>query len=232
MDPKLSLSDEYMKLVPGGKWPEGYFKFDNRIWRRKIDGGAFNRAYREACTHTIYHDDIVMDFGACLGGFSARAIQMGTYCIAVEAHEETAALLRLNVPKAECVWGAVCSTGTPTVPLYLRTWGICSNTHSIDPSRGRKVLHVPAVDFRTLLLSRHPTVLKMDIEGGEYSLDWTVLDDWKPRIMQIEHHLTKGWMKVAGIELMETILAAGYKRTSEVPNFERVMAVISYARNV
>jgi len=58
---------------------------------------------------------------------------------------------------------------SPEVPLYISETSDQSN-HTLVPTRGRKRIMVQTFDFAEELELVKPTVLKMDIEGGEYDL--------------------------------------------------------------
>ena len=85
-----------------------------------------------------------------------------------------------------------------TLPLYLgKTYRSCN---SLESFRGRETVDVATISFRTLLDQYNPDVIKCDIEGGEFGLDWTNLpDSVKVVVMEIHQH------RPAWIEQMKEI---------------------------
>lgn len=112
--------------------------------------------------------DVVLDLGAHIGVAARHALARGaSRVIAVEADPSSVAVLRRNLEgwPAEVIWAAVGSQATlyahPTRP-YLST--------TLAHENGRQPVAVPTISLGELLDAHHPTVVKCDIEFGEYAL--------------------------------------------------------------
>jgi len=121
----------------------------------------------------INSGDVVMDFGAYIGTFTAAAIEQGAASVTCyEAAPKNASLLRENMLRyggsVSVVEAAVTAADAESVPLTMSGF---SGANSILPSAHRpKAITVRAVNFRRELLRLRPQVLKLDVEGAEYSL--------------------------------------------------------------
>jgi FkbM family methyltransferase len=169
----------------------------------------------------ILPTDVVVDVGAHIGGFTVQALKRGATVYAWEADPENYAILEKNVEKyGERVIlspRAITSDGAPEVTLYLNV-GANTGTHSLLPSRGRDTVRVPTEDFQGMLTRIQPTVLKVDIEGGEYALDWSKLPD-SVRLICMELHRTKRGLHEKSIELAHHVSELGYEYI-KVPKLE------------
>jgi FkbM family methyltransferase len=117
--------------------------------------------------------DTVMDCGAYIGTFTAAALEQGAkWAVCYEAAPKNAILLRENMARYEgrvsiCEYALVAGH---ELEIQLTMSGF-SGANSVIPSPNRKKhITVPAVNFRGELARIKPTVLKMDIEGGEYPI--------------------------------------------------------------
>lgn len=124
--------------------------------------------------------DTVMDCGAYIGTFTAAALEQGAkWAVCYEAAPKNAELLRGNMERygdrvsiCEC---ALVAGHKWEIELTMSGF---SGANSVIPSPNRKKhITVPAVNFRGELARIKPTVLKIDIEGGEYP----ILNSLKPR---------------------------------------------------
>lgn len=212
-----------MMTIPGGRWPEGYFQVTRGIHHRHKDFSAFTRSAREASRCHITEDDIVMDIGAHIGGFSHHCVTQGAHVIAIDPDEESMALLERNVPNATHVRAAVTSDGLPNADLWLCAFNASTEMHSLVASKGRRRIRVPVVDFESLIETYRPTVIKVDIEGGEYYLDWDALREQPPRLIHLEQHMMKSNHREQSIDLYDRLLAMGYK-SDGAPNFESMFS--------
>lgn len=119
--------------------------------------------------------DVVLDLGAHIGTFTRRALDRGAEFVrAVEPEPANCDLFLKNVTYTADRWdlwqGAAAKTDTGRVDLYLNH-NKGTDSHTIQPIRGREVISVPAWTLQQLCLDFEPTFVKIDIEGGEFSLD-------------------------------------------------------------
>jgi FkbM family methyltransferase len=150
--------------------------------------------------------DVVLDVGGHIGALSRLCLKAGARVIAVEPEPGNLAVLRLNVgrltkemvgppggiPSAEVVQGAL--TDDPallangSVPLYLRG-KTHTGLHTLVPTpRPNGTVIVPVFSFTAALWHYLPTILKVDIEGGEWSCQWENLPTCV-RALHLEMHM-------------------------------------------
>jgi FkbM family methyltransferase len=137
--------------------------------------------------------DSVLDLGAHIGSFTRRCLEAGaTKVVAVEPEPGNADMFLVNVPhdtRVSFVRAAVVGPDAPqTASLYVSK----THAHSLERRPGKSTIEVPTVTLARLFLEADFTYVKIDIEGGEYSLD---LPDALPDSVDhlfLEFHLTYG----------------------------------------
>jgi FkbM family methyltransferase len=145
----------------------------------------------------------VMDVGANIGAFTHLALTNGACAVnAYEPMPETFDVLKLNIEKmfentsdlkAEVNIDNVALVyrlETPTIDFYLSHKYPSCNT--MIPVRGRETIQVECLGFWDEMRDFKPEVLKIDIEGGEYSLK--LPDEGIPDYVEqiaIELHMSK-----------------------------------------
>lgn len=168
--------------------------------RPDVDGviGDAHVINEQNAYHTlpITENSVVLDVGAHVGAFTRLvALPRGArQVVAVEPDPDSFQLLVKNTSDFSQVVrysAAAVSDDRSEVELFLGNRMSTMNT--LVPTRGRKSIKVPAVKFSELLTQYQPSVIKMDIEGGEYSL----IDDLEAlpehvRAIAIEVHPYKG----------------------------------------
>src|SRR6266536_1753119 len=118
-------------------------------------------------------DDVLLDIGANIGATSLRFLAAGVrQVIAVEPESENYRILRQNLSgysdRSLSIRAAVASGGG-----VRRLWlnrGRNKGMHSLVQQRKRHPVPVPTVSLEPLLLEHRPTLVKIDIEGGEYEI--------------------------------------------------------------
>lgn len=74
--------------------------------------------------------------------------------------------------------------------------------HSLRKTRGRDCIEVKTVSFEKVLKKVNPTALKIDIEGGEYYIDFSLIPKTVKRIA-VELHLTTKEQRDSGRKLLK-----------------------------
>lgn len=130
-------------------------------------------------------NDVALDLGGNIGAFGRLAVDAGARVIAVEPEPFNAKMYADNVPEASVIRAAVAADDAGR-KLYVRN----STSHTIVRGRGREGKSIPvnSVTLPTLIREHDPTVLKVDIEGAEYEVDWTCLRQSRVRELAIEFH--------------------------------------------
>lgn len=162
--------------------------------------------------------DRVLDVGAHIGGFMRLAHHRGVGAIwCVEPSPDTVEILRRNAadrdPSIRVIHAAATADPAPdTISLWLtvnhRSKSSCMA--SIRPTRGRIEVVVPAVSFRSLVAELKPTVVKVDIEGAEYLLDWTDLPDHIDRLALEIHGVIRPEGRADAEKIVRTLEDQGF----------------------
>lgn len=214
------------QVVPLG--PPGQIVFDNST-------GFF---YREGTTHldtikeppreyaplTPGPDDRILDIGGHVGGFMGWAFSRGTRTVwTVEPAPDTFEVLQKNAalrqqmdPTADIRIfnaAAVADPAPETIELWMtknhRTKA--SSMASVQHARGRESVVVKAVSFRRLIEELQPTAIKVDIEGGEYFLNFDDLPSCVRKIAFELHWVNRAKEKAKALHIAETVEAQGFK---------------------
>jgi FkbM family methyltransferase len=159
----------------------------------------------------ITKEDRVLDVGGHIGGFTTLAARCGAEVWAYEPDPENFALLELNTGafngRVHLTAAALTSGNEDRVALYLNL-GANTGTHTLIPTRGRDIVEVQALDFQRVMAEVEPTVLKVDIEGGEYSLDFAIPPSVRMLCMEL-HRMKPGHREAADV-LNARVLEQGF----------------------
>jgi len=141
-------------------------------------------------TVEIGADDVVMDVGGHIGIFAKLCADRGAGVVSYEPMPENAELFVEN-SGTELVQAAVASA-EGELDFYVSRTSDQSN-HTLVPVRGREKITVRTVDFATELARVNPTVVKIDIEGGEYELFERFGTEFPERVrmLLVEFHFGK-----------------------------------------
>jgi FkbM family methyltransferase len=133
--------------------------------------------------------DVVLDLGAHIGIPALMFLAKGArHVVAVEADPENIPLLRKNLARqpATILWAAVAAKAG-RADFYTRSDR--SYVGSLMADKGRRRMSVATVPLFGLLKHYRPTVVKCDIEFGEYGLpELRALPD-QLRVVAMEVHI-------------------------------------------
>lgn len=161
-----------------------------------------------------------LDLGGFIGTFVwfAKEHLKPTHIVSVEPQSSSWRVHEVNFqgdPMVTLLKAAVVENGPETINLYLgKTYPSCS---SLQPIRGRSVEVVKTVEFKQLLDEHKPVLIKCDIEGGEYLLDWGELPEYVKSLCFEFHHSREGWLEKQ-IALDECLLAQGFTHVKAPKN--------------
>lgn len=179
--------------------------------------------YRAAESFHYDSNSLLLDLGGHLGDsawYFRKYLNKVGRVLSVEADPRNASLYRLNWNSdnsVELIEAAVCSGNQKWVNLYLgKTY---SGDNSLEGYRGRASIPVRTIPFRNLL-DRQPNIIKCDIEGGEFLLNWSDIPSSVTEIFMEMHQNRPEWIK-KGRELDAAILAQGFKHT-QAPKHEEL----------
>lgn len=149
-----------------------------------------------------FKNRIFMDVGANIGSTSRMAISKGAisaHCF--ECHPDTFEVLEKNKVTEMVLYNvALMNDGIDKIDFYVSNK--YSGDSSVIPSKNRQIISVPVLPFWKELERIKPSVLKIDIEGAEYSF----MDKELPEYVEefaIELHLRKNEDKEKAVKIAE-----------------------------
>lgn len=144
----------------------------------------------------ITSDDVIADFGLNIGMFTTFALKKGAKkVISYEADAENFEYAQHNVAlncrdkdRYELYNLAVIGNDDPYREFSINLKKN-KGAHSLVHKRGRDVVKVPCININKVLADYKPTIVKMDIEGGEYEClkSMESFDGIREWIMEFHH---------------------------------------------
>jgi FkbM family methyltransferase len=142
----------------------------------------------------LIQDKVVLDIGGNIGAFAYNAFEAGAKeVVSFEPDEENARIYECQNPlyrsyKSEPkLYRIAVSDRGGTAKLYVN--GLKNKgTHSLIETRGREFVMVRTMSFDYILKKHKPYALKIDIEGGEYLLDFNLIPS-SVKAITVELHL-------------------------------------------
>lgn len=186
-------------------------------------------------------NDVVLDIGGHIGAFARLCARRGAHVVTVEPEPHNLAVNRRNTeefgPLVRLIPAAVIADDEPvdvaTTQLYVR--GVThTGLHTVIPGVTAATQHsitVPARRFHQLLHEIKPSVLKVDIEGGEWFFDWTSLPTFV-HALHLEMHVgapNRTLGRRRGPEVHAQLLAQGFVATMQ-PHFNVLYGTRPYYR--
>ena len=164
---------------------------------------------------TVKATDTIMNIGANVGAFEWYYADKVKKIVSYEPDPANFRLLKINTrsfDNVKIVRRAVISGEDETVSFFLNTKKN-KGAHSLCIKRGREEITVKATNFSKILSIHKPSVVKIDIEGGEYELLKTKIPDCVER-MAIEFHFGhKAWKDEYKVLLKKLCKKDGFKQT-------------------
>ncbi len=154
----------------------------NERMRGVLESGRYERNEVRLLERLARPDDVVLELGAGVGVVSSVAARVvgAERVVSIEANPDLIPIIeethRLNdVVGIKLLHGAALSKprSTAEIPFYLRPnfWASSMDHRKEDKrSGGVREVPVPVIDLNSLIADIRPTILVMDIEGGELSL--------------------------------------------------------------
>jgi FkbM family methyltransferase len=191
------------------------------ILRKTKDGKVKGYYEPEGYRHIfkVCKDKVVMDIGGNIGVFTNEAVRNSAkQVISYEPEPDNYEIFNkqkfMKSGKVLLI-NAAMSDKVGTIDFYQsKETDKCKGRHSILPIRGRNKITVNTVSWEEELKKYKPDILKIDIEGGEFFLDWNILPK-SVEYIAIEIH-RRGHEKEADdlLALIESKFTPYHKKTS------------------
>lgn len=169
-------------------------------------------------------DDVLLDVGANIGSVAAAWLAAGASVVCLEPEPANYRLLCRNLAaydpaRATLLQAAAGGPGSPPVRQLWTTTGTNKGIHSTVQRRGRVPVQVANLQLAGMWDAYEPTVVKIDIEGGEYELLPSLQTlPARVRAIMIELHLTRGdWRATEASKVISAIEAQGFETTDRAP---------------
>lgn len=200
---------------------EAVYDEERKFWHRgpaDIFVGDEMKTYKALLEGAPYAT--VLDVGGHIGWFTKYALEkLGAQkVVAVEPSPNSAEVYRKNFAKDSRVIfieGAVTSDDVEIIEVQFNP-NYPANNRTDRAIRGRATCKVPAVDFTELVMGVSPDLIKVDIEGAEYGLEFFIPNS--VRAIAIEYHQFDEYMLDAQIKLHEHFLECGFRAVKSPKN--------------
>jgi FkbM family methyltransferase len=170
-------------------------------------GKVFTNNLREITSVPLSADDIVADVGAFVGEYSMWAARQGVKkVLSYEASPETFQVLQKNRVDPMVVTNkAVVGTDVVEIELFLSS-GIGATNSITKKNKKDDSVIVPAINYRDAVAEA--TVVKIDVEGAEYSYD-IVQPNLRAILLEFHPIVGRDWVADAK-RIMENIQDNGF----------------------
>lgn len=193
------------------------------IWYRpETDDGSVlgERKDYTKLIEVMTKDDVVLDAGGHIGITTCLFAPLVREVVTVEPDVDNLTLMKHNLAEKQItnvlIYPGVLAAEDGEYQLWLnQKKGQCA--HSLSPRRGRVAVPVTGFSFTNMLNQHRPTLIKMDIEGGEYPLMNTLMNlpDYVKGIAIEMHFNSKGWQSDLAPALHAGILSSGFRCVAE-----------------
>lgn len=151
----------------------------------------------------LIHNKTVLDIGANIGAFAYNAIESGAKkVISFEPDPDNVRVYKKQGLSSILIEKAV-SNRNGTSRLYINSHKN-KGLHSLQPINGRASIPIELISFADILEEYKPSIIKIDIEGGEYDLDLYDIPSFVKAIA-IEIHLSHGDNRQQAIPLIKAL---------------------------
>src|ERR1017187_2204885 len=195
----------------------GLYQHENGLWLRNSterDVDIVNEQHRDykELEELDYSGKIVLDIGGHIGCFVwfARQHLHPKLIVSIEPDPNNIWVHKRNCKGSDVVLltGAVMPMGVHTAKLYLAPR--YPSTNHVFPTRGRKEVTVSAYHLRSLLQQYKPALIKCDIEGAEFMLDWARLPKFVTEVAMEVHQGCRIWSLEKQIQLDAQFINQGF----------------------
>jgi FkbM family methyltransferase len=145
---------------------------------------------------------VVLDIGGNIGSFAYNALQHGAKeVVSFEPDPDNIEVYHKQHLKGAYLHKFAVASKDGKATFYVNNEGTNKGLHSLVKIRGREEIEVKTIAFSKVLEKIKPEIIKIDIEGGEYDLDFTLIPDTVKGIA-IELHLQHG-LRTKGEHLLK-----------------------------
>ena len=160
--------------------------------------------------------DIVADIGAYVGEYSIWASKKAKKIYAYEPTPHTFKILEMNKkPNMEIFNSAVVGNDNKHINLFISK-GIGVTNSTVKSQSKTDIIKVNAIKYENAI--KDATVVKIDVEGGEYSFD-IIQPQLRAVILEFHPIVKKPWQKWA-YQIMKNLDNAGFRPVSKKPTFK------------
>ena len=184
---------------------ELYREVQTGLWCRKdtLDEYVVKEQSSYKQLFNLMHNKTVLDIGANIGAFAYNAIESGAkWVISFEPDPDNIKMYKKQGLSSTLIEKAV-SNRNGGSKLYTNAHKN-KGLHSLQPISGRESIPIELISFTDILEKYRPSILKIDIEGGEYDLDLYDIPSFVKAIA-IEIHLSYGDNRKQAVPLIKAL---------------------------
>jgi FkbM family methyltransferase len=146
---------------------------------------------------------IVLDMGGNIGSFAFNAIQHGAKKVAsFEPEPDNIKMFESQELGKESTLFPYAVTDKDGTAEFFVNSKLNKGTHTLRKTRGRDTITVETKAFKKVLKTVKPDIMKVDIEGGEYFIDFTLIPD-SVKAIAVELHLNGKGERAKGKKLLK-----------------------------
>lgn len=158
-------------------------------------------SYNELFKHI--DNEIVLDIGGNIGAFAYNCIKHGAKQVhSFEPDPQNIKMFKKQNLKNVKLYEFAVFNKDGEEEFYINT-GKNKGLHSLRKTNGRDCIVVKTISFEKILKKINPTILKIDIEGGEHYLDFDLILNYNIKAIAVEIHLTQKENYENGIKLIK-----------------------------
>lgn len=211
------MDDELVFHPPSGLWARPNTR-DVMI----LDEVLVERTYGMT---PVQPSDVVLDIGGNIGAAAEFFLDRGAkHVVSYEPDPDNCRVFNKNMRRSivdghvKLIQAAI-TMNTGRTTLYTNQ-GPNKACHSLVTKRGYGSIDVDGIGLESVINRHQPTIIKCDIEGGEYTLPWEVLAAREyVRVVVMELHTQKPeWREYSAPAMMALMNVLGYHQLTNVSN--------------
>lgn len=221
------MDDELVFHPPSGLWARPNTR-DEMI----LDEVLVERTYGMT---PVQPSDVVLDIGGNIGAAAEFFLDRGAkHVVSYEPDPDNCRVFNKNMRRSivdghvKLIQAAI-TMNTGRTTLYTNQ-GPNKACHSLVTKRGYGSIDVDGIGLESVINRHQPTIIKCDIEGGEYDLTWDDLPDSVTSLAFEFHQNQPGWIE-GQHAIHDSLLAQGFsavREPSPTITFQKVTMGVYY----
>lgn len=147
-------------------------------------------------------ESVVLDVGGNIGAFAYNAVDNGAEIVhSFEPEPENIKMFKSQKLHDVKLHEYAITNEDGKANFYVNDQ-LNKGTHTLRKTRGRESIEVKTISFEKVLKKVKPDIIKIDIEGGEYGLDFNLIPK-SVKAIAVELHLNPTGQREKGKKLLD-----------------------------